>query len=270
MVNLKLMLGFRPCIWQTDGVVMHQYYIIFQKILLIGTISLLSSLTFAQEKSLSILAAHFPPYEFETPVDGLRGFDIEVVEAAYQRVGINIKYEFLPWPRAVELTYSGKAFALLSCAWNKKRSQHLYFSNEISSTTYGYFFRKDEQIPTFTSLTELKDMKVVAVRGYSTQMKLKDLSIEHIAARNNKIALNLLHNGRVDFFYGSVEANLYIAKQMGISQYLGVNTLEAPIPYHLCISQKWPNSKYLLDQFNKGLSEIKNDGTFTAIHSKYR
>lgn len=249
---------------------MHQYYLIFQKVLLLSAFSLLSSFSFAQEKSLNILAVHFPPYEFETPVDGLRGFDIEVVEAAYQRVGISIKFEFLPWPRAVELAYSGKAFALLSCAWNKKRGQHLFFSNEISSATHGYFFRKGGKIPTFTSLSDFKNMKIVAVRGYSTQMKLEDLSIEHITARSNKIALNLLHSGRVNFFYGSVEANLYIAKQMGISQYLGVNTLEAPVPYHLCISQKWPNSKYLLDQFNKGLSEIKNDGTYAAIHSKYR
>ncbi len=248
----------------------YQRVTLLRTIILTALISLFSTLASAETLSLKILSVHFPPYEFENAVDGLRGSDIEVVEAAFQQVGIKPVFEFLPWVRAVELVYAGEAFALLTCAKNKKRESHLYFTDVISSGTRGYFYRAEETNPGFNSLAELKNQKVTAVRGYATQMSLEEAGVEHIAARSDKIALNLLHGGRVDFFYGIKEADFFIAKQLDLSQHIRFHPIGEAREYKLCISQKWPGAKELLAKFNRGLAVIKSDGTYQAIQQKYR
>ncbi|WP_419904241.1 substrate-binding periplasmic protein [Kiloniella sp.] len=169
------------------------------------------------EKPLKLLAVDFPPYEFETPVNGLKGFDVEVVEEVFRRIGKSIEVEFLPWSRAVKMVYAGKEKALLTCGHNTERDKNLYFSDPISVGTHGYFIRTDYPGPELKSLEELRGLNVAAVQGYSTQKALEELGIEHAIVRTDTIALNILLAKRIDFYYAAIEGNLFIANQMDIT-----------------------------------------------------
>jgi len=48
--------------------------------------------TIAQPKEqLSIVTEHYPPYIMEQPIDGLRGFDYEVVTEVFTLLGYSIE-----------------------------------------------------------------------------------------------------------------------------------------------------------------------------------
>ena len=221
------------------------------------------------EQVLKILAVHFLPYGFETPLNGLKGFDVEVIEAVFQGLAKQIKIEFLPWPRAVEIAYAGDATALLTCARIRSRDAHIYYSDAISFGTDGYFLRKDYVDPGFNSLKELRGQKIAAVRGYSTLENLVNLNIAHIAVRTDELALNVLHGKRVDIYYGPKEGNEFIAAQLGISNKIKFHPFKSKT-YHLCFSKKWPGSEELVIEFNEGLSQLRADGIYQRIHDKYR
>lgn len=55
-----------------------------------------------------IVATNYPPYEMENPEKGLKGFDVEVAEEAFNRAGIRTRIEFYPWARALEMSEEGK------------------------------------------------------------------------------------------------------------------------------------------------------------------
>jgi len=230
---------------------------------------LMSPSVWADEQPLKILAVHFPPYEFESPVNGLKGFDVEVVETVFQRMGAPAKVEFLPWIRAVEIVYAGQAMALLSCGHTKGRDVHVFYSDVISTATHGYFQRKEDPDLNYHSLVELQGQKIAAVRGYTVQKKLEELDIEHIKSRNDKLALNILIGKRVDIYYGTKESNEFIANQMGIAKEIKFHPFNTK-SYHMCFSKKWPGSKELLAKFNDGLAQLKADGDYKKIHDKYR
>ncbi|WP_419902661.1 transporter substrate-binding domain-containing protein [Kiloniella sp.] len=223
----------------------------------------------AEEQFLRILAVHWPPYEFETPVNGLRGYDVEVVDEVFRRMGLKVKVEFMPWTRAVALVFTGQAMALLSCGKKKDRDAHLYYSDTLSVSSEGYFMRKEDTGPKFESLVELRGQRITAVRGYVTQKDLVTLGIKHITVNTDESALKALINKRVDIYYASKENNEFIAKQLGFSDKLEFQ-LFRQITDHLCFSKKWPGSKDMLARFNIGLSELKADGTYKKIHDKYR
>lgn len=223
----------------------------------------------AGEKTLKIMAVHFPPYEFETPVDGLKGFDVEVVEEVFRRIGVNTQIVFSPWARALETVITGQENALLSCGYNKERDERLYLSDPISVGTHGYFVREDYSGPLFNSVEEFRGHNITAVLGYSSQKELEERGINHTTARTDKIALNILMAQRVDVFFGTLEANIFIAKQNDLSHKLKHYPLYSK-NYHLCFSKKWDRAREILSQFNHSLAQVRADGTYDAIHDKYR
>ena len=226
-------------------------------------------LVWADEQPLRILAVHYPPYEFDPPSNGLKGFDVEVVETTFQRMDNPAEVEFLPWPRAVEMTYAGKVMGLLTCARDESRYAHLYYSDAISVGTAGYFFRNNYPDPNFESIEALRGQKIVAVRGYTSQLQLESLNINHTLVRTDEIALNVLIGERIDFYYSSKEANEFIANQLGVTEKIKFHPLKSK-NYHLCFSKKWQKSQELLTKFNDALAKLKADGSYKQIHDKYR
>jgi len=226
-------------------------------------------LMLADELPLRILAVHYPPYEFDPPSNGLKGFDVEVVETIFQTMGNPAEVEFLPWQRALETAYAGKAMGLLTCSRNESRDAHLYFSDAISFGTDGYFVRNNYPDPNFESIEAFRGQKVAAVRGYTQQSQLESLNIDHTLVRTDEIALNVLIGKRVDFYYSVKESNVFIANQLGLSDKIKFHPLKAK-NFHLCFSKKWPKSKELLTKFNDGLAQLKADGSYKQIHDKYR
>jgi len=230
---------------------------------------LMSHLIWAGEQPLKILAVHYPPYEFDPPSNGLKGFDVEVVETTFQVMGHPAEVEFLPWQRAVETVYAGNAMGLLTCARDESRYAHLYYSDVISVGTDGYFLRNNYPDPNFESIEEFRGKKIGAVRGYTPQLQLENINVKHTLLRTDEIALNVLIGGRVDIYYSSKEGNEFIANQLGVSGKIKFHPLKSK-NYYLCFSKKWPKSKELLMQFNEALAKLKADGRYKQIHDKYR
>lgn len=239
------------------------------RVLVAGIIALLlwGSTAFSQGP-VEILAVHYPPYEFEEPENGLRGFDHEVVLAAFEREGVEAKITYTQWSRAVGLAREGKAAGILSCAESKEREKDFLHSNPISTATLG-FLTLDSFLGNPQRLEDAAKYRTGAVLSYVASQQLEEAGIEHDRSRNDEVALRKLKEHRIEMFFSYVEATLYMARPFFTKGELKAFPVDVT-DYHLCISKNWPGAEALISAFNRGLAEIRTDGTYEAIHARYR
>jgi len=216
-----------------------------------------------------ILAVHYPPYEMSEPVDGLHGFDHEVVIEAFRRTGVEAQVVYVPWTRAVSDTTNGLSPALLSCARNAERTRVYLFSDPISQDTYGLYYRKDYKPPDILKLEDVIGQSVASVSGYASLAKLQEIGADPIEVRSEAAGFQMLALGRFDFLYSGRQATDFQIMQHGMTGQFGFVETEN-WEYHLCFSKKHPQTSELLPLFNKGLAEIRADGTYQEIHARYR
>jgi len=220
---------------------------------------------------LKIVVSDYPPYEFAEPVDGLKGFDVEVLEAAFDRVQVNITIEFMPWKRAKYMTARGEVPAAFSCARDAEREKVFYFSDIISGLTHGLFVRKDFDIDAslIHRIEDVKELEIIATLGYVNDVELTEKAIPHQTAQTDLSALKMVVLERAETFYTQKEVSNYLIRSSELSASLKFIELRKA-DFYVCFSKKWPNVEELISKFNKGLALIRADGTYDAIHAKYR
>jgi polar amino acid transport system substrate-binding protein len=218
---------------------------------------------------VTVLATHYPPFEMSEPVQGLHGFDHEVVIEAFARGGLKAQIVYVPWPRAVSNTTNGFSPALLSCAKSEDRAKAYLFSEPISQDTYGLYHRLDFDLPEIEELKDVVGHSVASVSGYASFAQLAELGAEPVEIPSEAAGFQMLALGRIDFLYGGKQAYDFQIMQLGLSGRFGfLETLTTD--YHLCISRKYEGSEELLSLFNESLAELRADGTYDRIHSRYR
>ena len=221
-----------------------------------------------ETKPLEILAVHYPPYEFETPENGLPGFDVEVVESVFERIGRPAKVVFRPWARAKKMVFEGGGFALLSCGQREDRDAFLYYSEPISHLTWGYFYHKSHKGPFPEYPEALRGHSITVVRDYNQHKELDELGIKNLPVNSDLIAVTMVAKQRVEFAYIPREAAAYEAAKAGLGDEVEYKIFKTR-SLHLCFSRKWPGIEEIVQAFNAEFEELKADGTYAAIHAKY-
>ncbi|MCK7612132.1 substrate-binding periplasmic protein [Roseibium sediminicola] len=187
----------------------------------------------------------------------MSGFDYEVVIETFARTGWLARIAFVPWKRAVAVVPAG----LLSCAYRAQREEFAFYSEQLSSTTDGVYYRSDFADDQNSSHADLIGKKVGAVTGYSTHAKLTDFGIDPIDIPNGEAGIKMLEHGRLDNFLNGRQATDFLIKWLGLSGRFRFSIM-ADKPLFLCLSKAFPLSNLLLEDFNKGLAEVKADGTY--------
>ena len=219
--------------------------------------------------SVVLSATDYPPYEFAEPEGGVRGFDVEVIEAAFDRVNISTEFKFLPWKRALEQTKVGIYTGIFSCSYLPDREEFFLYSDQISRQTTGLFVRRDFDGFEPRSFEEVKGLKVGGVLGWGMLKVVEKAGAKVITDRSEKKVFNHLLKRTYDYAVLNLEPSGYQALKMGISKDVRFLKIKEK-NLHLCISKKWPNAKEVVRNFNKGLAAIRSDGTYDRIHKAYR
>ncbi|WP_020591279.1 substrate-binding periplasmic protein [Kiloniella laminariae] len=218
---------------------------------------------------ITILAVHFPPFEFEKPEKGLKGFDVETVVEAFARKDIKAGISFMPWARALEKGRKGQAAGILSCAKNSTREQYFIHSDPISFATRGYTALEKRGLSRISETKDGAAYTVGSIIGYASTTELKTAGIKPDLSPDLATALEKLRKGRIDLLFGEINATEYMAQKI-IPDVTLISYPTSQKAYHLCLSRNWPGSDELLNHFNEGLAEVQSDGTDDQIHAKYR
>ncbi|MGL1862403.1 MAG: transporter substrate-binding domain-containing protein [Pseudodesulfovibrio sp.] len=228
------------------------------------------SVCVAQDK-LVIYATNYPPYEFEQPEDGKRGFDLEVVEEALHRAGYEVEFQFYPWSRVMKKLKKNNILAALSCMRTPEREQFLAFSDPISKLTEVLMVRKEYPEPVPSRYADFHGIEIGSMIDWVFTEKLEKWGIPHDVSPDEKVAIRKLADGRVDALLVALESTQYWVKSMGMPDTFKWKPVEGTFSeYNLCFSKEYPETPEVLSVFNEKLAEMKADGTYDAIHARYK
>lgn len=233
------------------------------------TIIFLLILNIISARTIVLATDPFPP--FHTPEVKGYGFFAEIVQAAFKEEGHDLKIEFVPWNRALELSQTGYYDGVIGALYSDDRAKNYLFSNTVYKMGLSIFVNKNSKY-TKSDLENKKNLKLGRVRGYyyPTEYSLvKNHSIIESSTLEN--SLGALINNRLDFI---IEANTVINYLLdekfknNKNKIIELDTLNYQ-EYKILISKKVKDKDDILSAFNTGLEKIKKNGTYSKILKKY-
>ena len=93
-------------------------------VLLLSCTSLL-----ARAEQLRIVSDPWAPYVYEENGEA-KGIDYEVTAEIFRRLGVDVRWEFMPWKRCMLMIEQGLADGVIDIFQNELRSSQLYYPSE--------------------------------------------------------------------------------------------------------------------------------------------
>ncbi len=213
--------------------------------------------------------AAYAPFELQNEKGEIVGFDIDVVSAIAQKAGFEVKFINTPWEGIFNSVGQGDRDLLVSSITiTPERQQTLDFSAPYFDAHQLIAVKADSKISKFADLKKIKvgvqngttgDEVVAKLQGKdstnikrfeSTPLALKELESGGVDAvvADNGVVVHYVNNNP-DSKFKTISDNSFAAEQYGIAVKKG--------------------NAELLEKINKGLSDIKADGTYKQIYTKY-
>ncbi len=219
----------------------------------------------------TITAAGDPWLPFLDPDSPTQGISLEIVRAAFATQGYTIEMHFFPWARALNNVKEVDNDILISTWYTEERTAYLAYSDPYLENQIKFIKRKGDNFE-YHGLDSLAGKSVAVVRGYGYGDEfLNATSFMRAEAKDLVTNLRKLVSGRVDLtLEDEIVARTVMKKEMPelLKQVTFTkNTLNSN-KIHIAVSLKNSLRDEIISAFNKGLAEIKTDGTYQAILQK--
>lgn len=200
------------------------------------------------------------------------GYTVEIIREALKRVGYTLEIVWLPWKRAQVEAARGDYDGLGASYYNEERATKFAYSDPIATIEVAFFKRAEDDIK-YSKLEDLKPYKIGTGFGYGYPEKfVKADYLEKVEAYELKTNITRLLHKRIDLIIGSRKAILFYLKQQYPDRINSLEILGAPLEtlsLYVPFSKMKPNYKQKVEDFNRGLKMIKEDGTYQKIMEKH-
>jgi ABC-type amino acid transport substrate-binding protein len=205
----------------------------------------------------------YPPFEQGKP-GNYTGFDIELMEAIGEKIGRTPEFQDTSFETIFRDVQQGKFEAVISAATiTEEREKAVDFSNPYYLSEQAVLVKEGSDIE---SLEDLEG-KTVAVQQGTTGQELAKEELGGSEVRpypEGPDAVNALKAGTVEgVIIDAPVAQNAVEKSGGIEIAEKVPTEEE---YGIAVGQ---GETELLDEINKGLKEVLDDGTYKTIYEKW-
>ncbi len=188
-------------------------------------IASLSATSTAAELLIARGDGFYPPNEMV--IDGkLTGFHVDLINEVGKSIGLEVKWQSVPWARAQVMAKNGEVDALSYVSKTPEREQFGYFiDGNVTSTTQNGFFVPKGNPKGVKYSGDLKLMQPFAfgtIRGFSYSPEFDQASFlrKDDGAANEEQLLVKFSGGRFDVGIGVVSRIRYIAEQMKLGDSL--------------------------------------------------
>ena len=226
----------------------------------------------ARAESLKLVANYWEPFTGES-LDHW-GAATDLVSSALARAGYGTTIHIEPWTRALDDVYKGRFDALVAVWRTEERAAHLLFSDPYFTNHLVLVARRDRHFK-FTSLNDLNGLTVGIGRGYDySDAFLKADNFIKEPATTAEQNLKKLSSGRIDLAVEDACIARYVMSQsaQGFELERDLEILSPPlydIPLYFGIGNTVPSAREVIDAFNRGLSSMKQDGSYDALLARH-
>lgn len=213
--------------------------------------------------------AAYAPFESQNEKGEIVGFDIDVVSAIAAKAGIEVKFVNTPWEGIFNALGQGDRDMVVSAVTiTDERKQTMDFTAPYFDAVQLIAVKENSKVTKFADLKKLKVGVQTGTTGDEAVSKLLGKTSTNIKRfESTPLALKELESGGVDAVVADNGVVVhYVANNPG-GKFKTVSDKEF-VPEQYGIAVKKGNTE-LLDKLNKGLADIKADGTYDQIYAKY-
>jgi len=209
-----------------------------------------------------------------------KGFMIDVATEALALSGYQVKYEEIPWTRAVGLARKGKINAIVGAF--RGDAPDFHFPNmALLNISPSSLFVKKESTWQYQTVRSFNGIRLGAIKGYDYGDKLNNYIQSVLASDESSIvqiygndavsrSIQFLLRDRIDVFVETGPVFWHQAKQMGISEQVKpAGNVSEPEPCFIAFSPSLENSEALTLALDKGIISLKQQGRIKQIAKKY-
>ncbi len=241
----------------------------------IFSILLIPSLLFADSKNkLTINHGYFKPYVWAEEGEESQGIYVDIIKEAVEvRMNIPIRFQSYPWKRAQMYVQNGKDDGFITVPTPERLEYSI--TNQIPIIV--------EKVAVFTypshperyalekvqTINDLKAYKIISYLGNGWAKKNLIAHEVDYGSQDLPMSFKKLIRKRGDIIVGSKVVTLYNLKKYNLTHKI-IRTAEKKnqVELKLLIGNKSEYST-ILQQLDKILKEMENDGTRDKIMSKY-
>ncbi len=209
------------------------------------------------------------PFQFEGSLGDLTGLGVDVVREIQRREGNTDPIQVVPWARGYDEVQKRPCVVLFTMARTAERNARFQWVGPIEETVFSLFVKTDSPVR-LASLDEARKLGAIGVY----RDDVRDLWLTHAGFSNlertvdNVANVKKLMAGRIDAFASTRVAIPDLARSAGFSP----KAFREALPFGRSqgfIAFSAPTPRNIVERWAKALAEMKRDGTFERIHSRY-
>jgi polar amino acid transport system substrate-binding protein len=222
-------------------------------------------------QSLQVVTEEYPPYNYSENGKVL-GFCTDVVKEVLKRANIDHSIHSYPWSKSYKMAQSQPNVLIYSIGRNVEREPLFKWVDVIAKTEVYFYKLKSRRDIKIKKLDDIKKYKIGAVRddfraqwlmkqGFTNQLEL---------VPDDRHNMRNLFAHKIDIFPIGEYVAYHISHQEGhafndLEKTMYVKDLSADL--YMAFSNQTPD--VVVEKCKKALFEIRKDGTYEKIKSKY-
>jgi arginine/lysine/histidine/glutamine transport system substrate-binding/permease protein len=208
----------------------------------------------------------FPPFQMSSEDgSGVQGFDIDLMKAIGNEVGLAVEFESMPFDGIIPALQSGTLDGAISgMTITAERARTVAFSSPYFKAGLAIAVRENND--TINNFEDLTGRKIAVQIGTTGAMETEKIAnAEVISFDSAVLALQELVNGKVDAVVNDAPVTLFAIKDAGLRGVKVVGELVTEEFYGIALPLN--SEKVML--LNYGLFQILRNGTYKQIYQKW-
>lgn len=223
----------------------------------------------ARGEKLRIVTEPWAPYVYEDGGKNL-GLDYETTAIVFQRLGIEVEWQFLPWKRCLSMLETGQADGALDIFHSAERdSTLLYPSEPLSDVEFVMFYANDRPHP-FKRLEELKGLTIGTSPGY---LYSEDFSQSQLFTREpaptHEANFGKLVRGRIDLLITDRRVGQHLLDELNIRSLITENPTIISRQSQFLAVRRNAGMDLLVQRFGAELKRFKREPAYAELSARY-
>ena len=208
-----------------------------------------------------------------------QGYMIDVARLALKESGYPVRYEEMPWARAVAKARAGEIHAVVG-AFHGDAPDFVFPLYPLLNMSSNSLFTRVESDWRFTGLGSLEGVRLGVVKGYDYGELLNtyiasynlDPARVSVLAGDNPVERNIkqLLRGRIDAFVESSPVFWYTAKNLKVARLLrNAGQVGAGEECYVAFSPKRDDTQAIVAAFERGVLALSRQGKLKTLAEAY-
>ncbi len=228
-----------------------------------------AGLSWANAPEVVIAVNHAPPYRI---VEGnqLRGFYVDIIELIGSKLNWNIRYEVVPFKRALYLMESGNADLMLGPNHTDERMTYMDFSITAFPAERRTFWSRPEAGLALNAYEDLAGKTIGVLRGsvYFDTFD-QDTRLRKHEAADYQTLFKMLESGHIDLVVTPELLGVALQKEMGLNFQRSSYTEPGKTSY-LAVSKMSGLYPDAIPAIQQALTELHDSGAYQQASERYR